>query len=43
MLKLDMNATEMQEEDGDVVEVYLFLYNNILSLSEEVVKKLERN
>ena len=29
------------EEDGDIVEVYLLFCNNILSLFEEVVKKLE--
>ena len=40
MLKLSEDANE---EDGDIVEVYLLFCNNILSLFEEVVKKLESN
>lgn len=38
LLKLSEDSTE---EDGDIVEVYLLLCNNILSLFKEVVKKLE--
>ena len=40
LLKLREDSTE---EDGDIVEVYLLFCNNILSLFEEVVKKLESN
>ena len=40
LLKLSEDSTE---EDGDIVEVYLLFCNNILSLFEEVVKKLESN
>ena len=38
LLKL---SEDSNEEDGDIVEVYLLFCNNILSLFEEVVKKLE--
>ena len=38
MLKLSEDANE---DDGDIVEVYLLFCNNILSLFEGVVKKLE--
>lgn len=38
LLKLSEGSTE---EDGVIVEVYHLFYNNILSLFEEVVKKLE--
>ncbi|KAL2102048.1 hypothetical protein ACEWY4_003809 [Coilia grayii] len=38
LLKLSEDSTE---EDGDIVEVYLLFCNNILSLFEEVVRKLE--
>jgi hypothetical protein len=38
LLKFSEDSTE---EDGDIVEVYLLFCNNILSLFEEVVKKLE--
>ena len=31
------------EEEADLVEVYLLFCNNVLSLFEEVVKKLERD
>ena len=34
---------DSNEEDGDIVEVYLLFCNNILSLFEEFVKKLESN
>lgn len=40
LLKLSEDSTE---EDPDIVEVYLLFCNNILSLFEEVVKKLESN
>jgi len=40
LLKL---SEDSNEEDGDIVEVYLLFCNNILSLFEEVVKKLESN
>lgn len=38
VLKLSENSNE---EDGDIVEVYLLFCNNILYLFEEVLKKLE--
>lgn len=31
------------EKEADIVEVYLLFCNNVLSLFEEVVKKLEKN
>lgn len=40
LLKLNEDSTE---EDGDIVEVYLLFCNNIASVFEEVVKKLESN
>ena len=40
LLKLNEDSNE---EDGDIVEVYLLFCHNILSLFEEVVKKLESN
>ncbi|KAI0219430.1 hypothetical protein LSAT2_029039 [Lamellibrachia satsuma] len=43
LLKLNIDAAEVQEEDADMVEVYLLFCNHILFLFEEVVKKLERN
>ena len=42
MLRLPDDATDI-EEVGDLVEVYLLFCNNILSLFEEVVKKLEKD
>ncbi|MEQ2167431.1 hypothetical protein GOODEAATRI_004158 [Goodea atripinnis] len=36
-----MTRVKDSEEYGDIVEVYLLFCNNILSLSEEVVEKLE--
>ena len=42
-MKLSKVSGDANEEDGDIVEVYLLFCNNILSLSEEVVKKLESN
>ena len=40
-VKAKHGCREVQEEDADVVEVYLLIYNHILFLFEEVVKKLE--
>ena len=42
-LKLPSDAEEVNAEESDVVQVYLLFCNNILSIFEEVVKKLERN
>ena len=41
-LKLPSDTEEVNEEESDVVQLY-FLFCNILSIFEEVVKKLERN
>ncbi|KAM3620363.1 uncharacterized protein V6R79_022158 [Siganus canaliculatus] len=38
---LKLSKEDANEEDGDIVEVYLLFCNNILSLFEEVVKQLE--
>lgn len=41
LLRLTEDAAEVEE--SDTVEVYLLFCNNVMSLFEEVVKKLERN
>lgn len=43
LLKLNKVSGDANEKDGDIVEVYLLFCNNIISLFEEVVKKLESN
>ncbi|ROL52056.1 Protocadherin Fat 4 [Anabarilius grahami] len=43
LLKLTSNAAGVEDDEPDLVEVYLLFCNNILTLFEEVVKKLERN
>ena len=42
MLRLPEDAAGLEEET-DIVEVYLLFCSNVLSLFEEVVKKLEKN
>ena len=42
MLRLPDDAAGVEEE-ADLAEVYLLFCNNVLSLFEEVVKKLERD
>ncbi|CAL9686817.1 unnamed protein product [Knipowitschia caucasica] len=42
LMRLTENAAGVEEEP-DIVEVYLLFCNNVLSLFEEVVKKLETN
>lgn len=42
LLKLSEDVAE-DEEEADLVEVYLLFCNNVMSLFEEVVKKLEKN
>lgn len=43
LLRLAEDADEVEEDGPDIVEVYLLFCNNILSVFEAVVKKLESN
>ncbi|CAL8370770.1 unnamed protein product [Boreogadus saida] len=43
LLRLPEDAAGVEEEEADLAEVYLLFCSNVLTLFEEVVKKLERD